>query len=315
MTGYALTFANAFCTAAAPWSICALIWGAIPATFGFALTVNTALLQLYPKLFGQDWSTHWAAGFIAPFTEESAKLCGLVLLLGLAPRLVRTANDGLIIGAFIGLGFATLEDFLYAANATTTDFGTNPSGNALSITASRLAAGFVSHPMFSALVCTGAIYVIGTAAQPRRIGRGIAFIGLGMILHFTWDDAGGLGRGNGAADIGVFLLSAIIGFTVLTIAFRAAAPTEQRFVRDVLGPEVATGVVTDEEVTADVDRHARKHYRKAAPDRQARRARKHLGQAILDLAHDIAAAKDAGTPAVEHSRSEVARLRANASDE
>jgi RsiW-degrading membrane proteinase PrsW (M82 family) len=292
--------------------IAALIWGAIPATFAFALTVNTAFLEIYPKLFGQDWSTHWAAGFTAPFTEESAKLCGLVLLLGLAPRLVRTANDGLIIGAFIGLGFAALEDFLYAANATATNFGTNPAGNALSITVTRMAAGFVSHPLFSALVCSGAIYLIGTAAQPRRVGRGIAFILLGMILHFIWDDAGGLSRGNGLASFGFLILSAVIGFTVLTIAFRAAAPAEHQFVRDILGPEVETGVLTDEEVAAVVDRRSRKRYRKSAPNRRARRARKHLRQAILDLTHDVAAAKGADSPEVQHSRSEVARLRASA---
>ncbi len=292
----------------------ALLWGAIPATFAFALTVNTALLEIYPKLFGQDWSTHWAAGFIAPFTEESAKLCGLVLLLGLAPRLVRTANDGLIIGAFIGLGFAALEDFLYADNATAANFGTNPAGNALGVTVERLVAGFVSHPLFSALVCSGAIYLIGTAAQPRRVGRGIAFILLGMFLHFIWDDAGGLSRGNGLAYIGVLLLSAVIGFTVLTIAFRAAAPAEHQFVRDILGPEVQTGVVTEEEVTAVVDCHSRKRYRKSAPDHRARRARKHLRQSILDLTHDVAAAKGADSPEVQHSRAEVARLRAKAID-
>ena len=59
-------------------------WGALAATFAFAMTVNTAMLGIYPKLFGQDWSANWAAGFIAPFTEEAAKLCGFILLLGLA---------------------------------------------------------------------------------------------------------------------------------------------------------------------------------------------------------------------------------------
>ena len=98
--------------------LAALVWGAIPATFAFAMTANTAMLGIYPKLFGQDWAAAWAAGATAPITEEAAKLCGFLLLMGLAPRLVRTANDGLVIGAFIGLGFAVFEDFLYSANAT-----------------------------------------------------------------------------------------------------------------------------------------------------------------------------------------------------
>jgi len=35
----------------------AFVWGAIPATFLFALTVNTALLAIYPKLFGQAFAS------------------------------------------------------------------------------------------------------------------------------------------------------------------------------------------------------------------------------------------------------------------
>ena len=46
--------------------VAGLVWGAVPATFAFAMTVNTAMLGIYPKLFGQDWSANWAAGFIAP---------------------------------------------------------------------------------------------------------------------------------------------------------------------------------------------------------------------------------------------------------
>ena len=181
------------------------------------MTVNTAMLGIYPKLFGQDWSANWAAGFTAPFTEEAAKLCGFILLMGLAPRLVRTANDGLVIGAFIGLGFAVFEDFLYAANVD----GHRPSAPTRSATrcrcpspASRSASSRTR--LFSALVCSGVVYLLGTAAQPRRIGRGIAFVLAGMFLHFTWDDAGGLGGGNGLATFGVMLASIVLGFTVLT---------------------------------------------------------------------------------------------------
>ena len=289
--------------------VAGLIWGAIPATFGFAMTVNTALLSIYPKLFGQDWTADWGAGAAAPFTEESAKLCGFILLMGLAPRLVRTANDGLVIGAFIGLGFAAFEDFLYAANSTSTAFGTDPVGNAVQMSATRIAFSFISHPLFSALVCCGAVYLLGTVAQPRRIGRGVALILAGMFFHFTWDDATGLGRGGPAVFL-VMLLSTVLGFTVLTIAFRMAAPREHQFVRDILAPEVEAGTLTAEEVDGVLDKKARKHFKKSAPSHRAKRARKHLRRAILDLTHDVADAGGADTARVQHARAEVARLRA-----
>ena len=288
-------------------------WGALAATFAFAMTVNTAMLGIYPKLFGQEWSASWAAGFTAPFTEESAKLCGFILLMGLAPRLVRTANDGLVLGAFIGLGFAAFEDFLYAANSVSTAFGTDPVGNAVQISFTRFAVGFVSHPLFSALVCSGVVYLLGTAAQPRRIGRGTLFVVLGMFLHFTWDDAVGLG-GHGVAVFLVMLGSAVLAFVVLTIAFRQAAPREHQFVRDILAPEVEAGTVNADEVEVVLDRRRRKAYRRAAPDRRAKKARKHLGRAILDLTHDVAEAKGADTDAVRRARAEVVRLRTVAAD-
>lgn len=290
--------------------VAALLWGAIPATFGFAMTVNTALLSIYTKLFGQEWSASWAPGATAPFTEEAAKLCGFILLMSLAPRLIRTANDGLIVGAFIGLGFATFENFLYAANSTANAFGTDPVHSAVRMSFARIAVSFASHPLFSALVCAGAVYLIGTRAQPRMIGRGLAFVGAGMFLHFTWDDAAGLGFGNGFLSIAVMVVSVVVGFTVLTIAFRRAAPREHQFVRDILGPEIEAENLTEVEVDGVLDKKARKAFKKSAPNRRARRARKHLRRAILDLAHDIAEAKGSDSPAVQHSRAEVERLRA-----
>ena len=285
-------------------------WGAIAATFGYAMTVNTAMLSLYTKLFGQDWAANWAAGATAPFTEESAKLCGFLLLMGLAPRLVRSANDGLVIGAFIGLGFAMFEDFLYAANSTGSNFGSDPEGNAVRMSAIRIAVSFVSHPLFSALVCCGVIYLIGTATQPRRVGRGIVYVLLGMFFHFTWDDAGGLGGGHALGSFGVMFLSTVLSFTALAYAFRHAAPPEYEVVRDILAPEVEAGTLTADEVDGVLDRKSRKAFKKSAPNHKARRARKHLRRAILDLTHDVAGARGADTEEVRHSRAEVARLRA-----
>ena len=66
----------------------AFIWGAIPATFLFALTVNTAMLSIYPKLFGQAFASDWSAALTAPFTEETSNVLDLhacAALRGAAP--------------------------------------------------------------------------------------------------------------------------------------------------------------------------------------------------------------------------------------
>ena len=91
-------------------------WGGIAAPFWIALPANTALLEIWTKVGGTAFAADWAAGLTAPINEEWGKALGLVLLIGLAPRLVRSAYDGFIIGAFIGLGFQVFEDVLYVYN-------------------------------------------------------------------------------------------------------------------------------------------------------------------------------------------------------
>ena len=91
--------------------------------FWIALPANTALLEIWTKAGGTEFATKWAAGLTAPINEEFAKALGLVLLIGLAPRLVRSAYDGFIIGAFIGLGFQVFEDVLYVYNGAAQSFG------------------------------------------------------------------------------------------------------------------------------------------------------------------------------------------------
>jgi protease PrsW len=50
--------------------------------FLFALTANTAMLTIYPKLFGQAFAADWAPALTAPFTEETSKAAGFILMLG-----------------------------------------------------------------------------------------------------------------------------------------------------------------------------------------------------------------------------------------
>jgi len=86
------------------------VWGGIAAAFWIALPANVALMEIWTKVGGTAFASNWAAGLTAPINEEWAKALGLVLLIGLAPRLVRSAYDGFMIGAFIGLGFQVFED-------------------------------------------------------------------------------------------------------------------------------------------------------------------------------------------------------------
>ena len=101
--------------------VVAFVWGGFAATGTMAANANDAILAMYGKTFGQVWALNWGAGLAAPFTEELAKGSGLLLLIALAQRHVRTAFDGFILGAFIGLGFQIVEDITLRH-----DLGRNP---------------------------------------------------------------------------------------------------------------------------------------------------------------------------------------------
>lgn len=287
----------------------AFLWGAVPATFLFALTVNTALLDIYPKLFGQAFGVDWGAALTAPFTEETSKAAGFVLLLGLAPRLIRTPYDGVFIGAFIGLGFQLFEDVLYDYNSAIAGFADNQVGAALGTFALRAGSGIFSHTLYSALFCCGLIYAIGTPIQPRRLGLGIGLIVLAMLTHGTWDAIAAIG---GTAAIGLFgvLLFSVFALIMLFVMMHKTVGQEREFLRAILQPEVANGTLTQAELDAVcAPRKQRKRFIRAGKGHRTHHHTKHVLRATLDLAHEIAMAGGTDSPGVLHERAEIARVR------
>jgi protease PrsW len=291
----------------------AFLAGGFGAAFLISLPGNAAMMSLYAKLFGQPFALDWQAALTAPFVEETAKDAAFPLVMGLAPVVVRTAYDGLIVGAYTGLGFQVLEDVLYGQNAAARHFGADQVESVLGTFALRAVTGVVSHALSHALFAAGLIYLIGTVAQPRRIGRGIALVLAAMIVHGVWDGAAALGQG-GALIYVIMLLTTVAGIVALLIALRLGAGREAEFMRAIMSPEVANGTITDDELDALA---GRRRDRKAAvrhrPAGVTRRTEKHVLAAALDLAHDFAAAGGAETDAVQHSRAEIERLRTPAS--
>jgi protease PrsW len=288
------------------------LWGGLGATFGIATSANGALGSLYAKLFGAAWSADWQAGLSAPFVEESAKAAGFILLLGMARRLVRTPADGLFLGAFIGLGFQTFEDFLYAIGGATGSFGSDQVGLVTNGIGTRILSDVVSHPMFSALVCAGLVYLIGTPAQPRRAGRGLLLVAAGVGFHLVLDSMLALGADTGIPSLFIFIVEIAVSLGVLWYAFRLTDGRERELARDILAPEVAGGVLTAEEVEALAGHKQRRAYLKASADRRERRRRKHVLAAALDLCTDLADANGARTADVVASRAAVERVRGGA---
>ena len=287
------------------------LWGAVVATTFLALTVNTAVLTLYTKLFGTAWASDWAAGFTAPFTEETAKAIGFVMILGLAPLLIRSVFDGFIAGAFIGLGFEVSEDVLYVYQGAAKHFGTDQTAASIQMIALRAASGVVSHAMFTGLVCAGLMWLLGRDPRGRNIVKGVGFILFAATMHFAWDNAGAIGSKllGPAAGLLMFLLIAVGVIAVVWVG-KDSAVTERRWAHDVLAPEVTDDVITEPELAALSGTHRdRRRYVKSIHGHHARKTTKHVLAAAQELGVALARSNGDDSPTVEHARSEVLRVR------
>ena len=291
-------------------ALVAFIGGGVAAPFGIAITGNGAIMSIYSKVFGQAWATDWQAGLTAPFVEETSKGAIFLLMMGLAPVVVRTVSDGLIVGAYVGLGFQILEDIFYAQNSAFDQFGAHQSDAVLSTFVLRAVTGIPSHALYTALFGAGLIYVLGTSAQPRRLGRGLALIAAAMVLHGVWDSAAAIG--GPVFVILVLLLTTIFCLVALRVAIRWAGGREREFMRDIMTPEVANGTISSAELDALTGhRKDKRAALKRRPENVSRRREKHVLRAARDLAEDLAVSGGTDTPEVEHSRAEIKRLRAH----
>ncbi|WP_328463333.1 PrsW family intramembrane metalloprotease [Actinoplanes sp. NBC_00393] len=289
--------------------IAAFVWGGVAAAWGIALSGNSALLSIYQKLFGQAFQVAWGAGLTAPLFEELGKGAGVLLLVFLAPRVVRTAYDGFILGAFVGLGFEILEDISYGYNSANEQFGSDQLGTSLSTVGMRLLTGFSSHILYSALVGAGIVYLLGTVAQRRRAGFGTMLIVVAMLLHGVWDANAGISGGNGALLLPLLIGEILISLAVVIGLFHYTVRPERAAMRAVMAPEAEQGVITTEELDAlSGGWKQRRAYRKAANSRAESRVRRHRLEAAHDLADQIAASAGAETDRVRFARAELVRL-------
>ncbi|WP_422747810.1 PrsW family intramembrane metalloprotease [Mycobacterium sp. WMMD1722] len=292
--------------------VTALAWGGFAATSLMAGTANSALSDLYAKAFGQAWSLDWSAALSAPFDEELAKGFGLLLLIALAPRVIRTAFDGFILGAAIGLGFQIVEDVQYALDAAGAQFGADPLASELQTIWTRMAFGVAAHILYSAIFCAGLVYLLGRPAEPRRVGRGLLLMVIAMLLHGVWDAVDAIAGGSPSLQTGLYVGMVVVALLIVAKVYSSTVVRERDVLRAVMAPEVERGVITPAELDVLAGSwKARRGHRKRGVGAQRRTAVLVL-QAADELANELAAARGADTDRVRFARSEVERIRQGA---
>jgi RsiW-degrading membrane proteinase PrsW (M82 family) len=280
------------------------LYGGLGATFGIAIHGNGAILSLWGKFVSPQFARTWGPSLTAPLVEESAKAAGFVLLLAMAPRLIRTAYDGLIVGAFIGLGFQVFENWLYTVQGAADDLGSNQVATvAKTFLVRGIATGWYSHALYSALCCAGLVWLIGRPQEPRRVVRGTVLVLLAVAGHASLDAVGAIGL-RWAVPTAITVVLGVFA------AERWAARQERAWMRDLMAPEVGRGTITAVELHALAGSHRdRRRFVRAAEHHHDHRHARHVIHAGTDLAEQIASAGGADTPGVEFARAEVLRLR------
>jgi protease PrsW len=281
------------------------VWGFVAATGAFALNANDAVMSLYAKSFGASFAFDWGAALAAPIDEELAKGAGVLLLLTLAPKLIRSPFDGLILGAFVGLGFQISEDISYAWIGAANAFG--DVGVAWQTIVVRTLSSIPSHWMYTGIFGAGLIWFVGRPDVPARRGLGAGLMLTAMLMHSLWDGSAAIA---GASVLGwiVPLTVASVLISVFVWIYDNTQPIEREWMRELMAPEVELGVITPAELDALAGtRSTLRRFINTQPNPHTAR---HVLEAETDLAHQIARDGGAETAAVQQARAAVTQARA-----
>ena len=167
----------------------AFAWGSLAATT-LAISANAALFDLVAKLGSQSLANRWGAAIAGPIDEETLKALGLLLLVLIAAAEIDTPIDGLIYGAFIGLGFQIVEDFQYLTNPAFAGNGFSQTHVVWELFLVRgLVGGIWSHAAYTGLVGLGIGYLVSRPEVPRarRITLAVLAFAGAWSMHFVWN--------------------------------------------------------------------------------------------------------------------------------
>lgn len=166
----------------------ALAWGGLVAT-GSALRANTAGEDILTRLFPPAFVRVWGAAIEGPTNEEILKSLGIVALLLVGRRHLNSVMDGVIYGAFVGLGFQEVENLTYTLNVAASQ-DSNTIGPAWQMFIVRgLLAGLWSHAVYSALVGAAIAYAVLRTDRPTVVRVAVVVVGFAAAwsAHFFWN--------------------------------------------------------------------------------------------------------------------------------
>jgi len=216
-----------------------LAWGALGAAY--LSTSGNELARRWIDALSDGDDRTLTALLVAPLLEEAAKALGLVLMLFFGRRGLRSARDGIVYGALIGVGFVFTENLLYLGLSML------QGGEAGLLRALYLRGilGGATHVVFTACAGAGLGWSAGHDERRARLPGLVPGLGFtwALLQHIAWNAlaAPAIGRALCGAEIGAracrdvptnvalfgesSLLSLVFltpGIVVLRVAWRAS---------------------------------------------------------------------------------------------
>ena len=216
-----------------------LMWGGIVAS-SFAALVNSLAMGIGMVAGGPEMGEVMSAVISAPITEEFLKCVGVWGVFYFLRREFDGVVDGIIYATFTALGFATIENVLYYAEAA--QQGQEVLGQTF------ILRGVLSpwvHPVFTSMFGIG----IGLTREARsgwvRFIAPLLGYGGAVFLHFVWNGSATFGGGIIWLLLLPLWLLFVLSFLVMVIVL---VRRRGRIIRENLLDEVALGTIDEREL-------------------------------------------------------------------
>ena len=236
-------------------------WGACVASLG-ALVLNSLSSRLLARAVGDVTNT---SVLVAPVVEELLKGLGVLLLLLKQRRQFDGVVDGIVYAAFVGVGFAYLENVLYLGRA----LGEGQPASLVAVFVLRCLVSPFAHPLFTMAVGIGLGLAAGRGARPLRVLAPVAGFVVAVALHALWNASASRGA---TTFIEVYVLLQVPVFAAAVGVAVAARAREGRLIGRHLQVYVRTGWLSAEEVRMLASGRGRRRARSAAADTAGRSA-------------------------------------------
>ncbi len=303
--------------------VAALLWGGVVAVMlaGYA---NDAWLSVLSKVAPADFVSDWGAAIVAPFTEETLKLVGVVIIFLIVPAEIDGLMDGFVYGALIGLGFTISEDVSYFIRSTAAFGAGDATGPVWDTFLIRVVAGgLYSHVLFAGLIGIGFAYFVTRKAESfnKRLFFFVAMIAAGAGAHALWDSpwmltvlqtsGGDMPSTAQWVEYGALKGSPFLILLVLMVLM--ATRSESATFRAIVAGEPDSQVVLEPEMAALGSLWARRGARSAASRARGPMAGKLTGQlqsAQIGYAMVRSRVDSLTDPALEAQRQKIRQIRA-----